>query len=143
MIKLTMQATTDMYKYLVDNIAKDKAKQDYLQGVEVFKDEDKPQTFKGSYIAINALPFVFGNAIADNTMNINVHCPNLTNGEADRVKLGKIVGYICSIIPTEGATDDSEELLLQGAVYTIRSQSRPISDTDNTHFVNLKTKIKF
>lgn len=104
--------------------------------------EDKPKSWKGAYIAVNALPFVFGYALNDrNILNLNVHVPNLANGSYYRAKARKWLEFVEKYIPVESAYEEGDALLLESGYYCIANMSQPRKDIDNTHYVNYQIKL--
>lgn len=139
-----IQATTDLYKYIRGHVTEDVTTMTYLEGLEIFKDEDKPSTYTGSYIAINALPFSFGRKVinSDNILNLNIHVPDNQYAQADRPKIQKLQDYIFSLFGFESTIEDDDSgVLINGAYYAVSSASRPMADVDGTHFVNIKIKL--
>lgn len=129
-----------MYRFLREKIQSDTMMSD----IQVFKDDDKNPHYKGKYIAINCLPFSYGdNKVDGGVMNINLHCPRLISGGADREALNKLFSFISELIPFDDATEDSDTLFLGGVHYVIKTQSRPMEDKDDTYFVNLRLKLTF
>ncbi len=127
---------------------------DYLSGLleadglgdsaKVFTYDEKPKSYKGAYIAINALPFVYGLAVNDKCLlNINVHVPSMSDGTFYEKKMKPLEEWLLSKIPIEGAFEEDPELVLSKASYTIDSISQPRKEIDNTHYINHHIKIRF
>ena len=135
----SLRCTTDMYKYLYD-----KVQEIGLSDILIVKGDDKPSAYKGKYIAINCLPFTFDKALTTiRAMNINLHCPKLKNGTADKPALEQMLEFISGIIPLESAVEDTEELMLNDVYYSIHSQTNPMEDKDGTYFVNVRLSLTF
>lgn len=111
------------------------------QPVRVFKFE-KSANHKGEYIVVNHLPFTYGKAVNDaNILNVNIHVPILSSGNADIPKLTEIFSEISSLIPEETEQEDVSGVMINGSYYAISSSSQPMEDTDNTYFINVKVKV--
>lgn len=145
-MKTGNQCTTDMFKFLTEQKTAKAAETGYswLADVNIYKDDDKPITYKGQYIAINCLPFVYGKAVNDsNVMNVNLHAPKLSDGTADRTQLNKLVTFIESLFPIENGTEDVVSTQIGGAYYDIHSISNPMEDKDETYFINIRLSLTF
>ena len=125
-----LQAVEDMALYLHEN-----------QSVRVFKFE-KTTGYRGEYIAVNHLPFTFGQAVnQNNSLNVNVHVPALSKGVADIPRLTELVSVVEDLIPYENAQEEDLGLNLHGCYYSISSISPPMEDKDGTYFVNIRVKL--
>lgn len=124
-----LQAVEDMALYLHEN-----------QSVRVFKFE-KTTGYRGEYIAVNHLPFTFGQAVNENNaLNVNLHVPSLSKGVANIPRLTNLLGIVTDLIPYESAQEEDLGLNLHGCYYSISSISQPMEDKDGTHFINIKVK---
>lgn len=111
------------------------------QDVKVFKFE-KAIKHKGEYIAINHLPFTFGQlANQNNVLNVNIHVPALTSGGANIPRMTRILSVITGLIPYESEQEEKAGLNLQGSYFSILSVSQPMEDKDGTFFVNIRIKL--
>lgn len=111
------------------------------QDVRVFKFNRIP-TYSGEYIAVNHLPFTYGQVVSsDNVLNVNIHVPSRSSGNADTVRLGEIESSIKKLIPEDSGCEDETGLYLDGCYFSIASTSQPIEDTDGTYFLNLTVKV--
>lgn len=111
------------------------------QKVKVFKFE-KMVNFSNEYIVVNHLPFVYNRAVNDsNVLNVNIHVPALSSGNADVIRLTEIFNDISEIIPFESEQEDSVGVRIKGSYYSITSVSQPMEDIDKTYFLNIKVKI--
>jgi hypothetical protein len=127
-----LQAITALAKYIKQNLT--------LEDVAVFKSQ-KIAAYSGNYIVVNSLPFT--TAFARNTVNVNVHAPQLSTGEVDTETLQKILAEVERIIPID---DDSEEnleqqLVLDNCYFARYCDSNAMQDTDKTYFINVKVKV--
>lgn len=125
-----MKAVTDLAVFLSKNMSQ-----------KVFKYK-KALNYIGEYIVVNNLPFSFGSSLVG-SLNVNIHVPNLGNGQADTKRMSEILNEINLIIPHEALTDDFEPLEINGAYFSIESDSNLMSDNDNTHFINLRVKVLY
>lgn len=125
-----MKAVTDLAVFLSKNMSQ-----------KVFKYE-KALNYIGEYIVVNNLPFSFGSSLVG-SLNVNIHVPNLGNGQADTKRMSEILNEINLIIPHEALTEDFEPLEINGAYFSIESDSNLMSDNDNTHFINLRVKVLY
>ena len=124
-----LQAVEDLALYLHEN-----------QKVKVFKFE-KSTGYKGNYIAVNHLPFTFGQVVnQSNVLNVNIHVPALASGGANIPKLTEILSTITELIPYERSQEEEAGLNLNGFYYSISSISQPIEDKDKTFFLNVRVK---
>lgn len=90
----------------------------------------------GEYIAVNSLPFTHGtNNIESGVVNINVHVPQLASEGIPTQRLDEICEEIIALFP--------KDTLINGAYYNYFCDSRPISDNDETYFVNLQIKVTY
>ena len=127
-----IQAVTDLAVYLSKNIE-----------IKVFKYE-KQTGFNGEYLVVNSLPFIFGSALNfQGALNLNIHIPNLGSGDSDSKRLCEVSDMIHKLIPSSLDTEDAESLEINGVYYEIESDSNPMSDKDNTHFINMVIKVTF
>ena len=111
------------------------------QRIKVFKFE-KTVGLSGEYIVVNHLPFVFGKTVNDsNALNVNIHVPKLSSGNADILRLTEIYSDICGLLPFDMECEEVVGRLINGVYYCIASISQPIEDTDGTYFLNLKIKV--
>lgn len=111
------------------------------QKVKVFKFE-KIVNFSDEYIVVNHLPFVYNRAVNDsNVLNVNIHVPALSSGNADVIRLTEIFNDISEIIPFESEQEDSVGVRIKDSYYSITSVSQPMEDIDKTYFLNIKVKI--
>lgn len=111
------------------------------QKVKVFKFE-KIVNFSDEYIVVNHLPFVYNRAVNDsNVLNVNIHVPALSSGNADVIRLTEIFNNISEIIPFESEQEDSVGVRIKDSYYSITSVSQPMEDIDKTYFLNIKVKI--
>lgn len=111
------------------------------QRIKVFKFE-KFVNFSGEYIVVNHLPFTYGKTVnASNVLNVNIHTPVLSSGNADLVRLNEILSSICNLIPFEAEQEEVTGLPIDGSYYSITSVSQPIEDRDNTYFLNVRVKV--
>lgn len=111
------------------------------QKVKVFKFE-KIVKFSDEYIVVNHLPFVYNRAVNDsNVLNVNIHVPALSSGNADVIRLTEIFNDISEIIPFESEQEDSVGVRIKDSYYSITSVSQPMEDIDKTYFLNIKVKI--
>lgn len=101
-------------------------------GIPVFKYESKPATYVGEYIAVNHLPFIRRDSLQINSINVNIHIPNLKTGSPDYARLEVLLSIIRPLF---------ENILINGAWFEIEQESQPIEDTDQTHFKNLRITI--
>lgn len=125
-----LQAVQDLALFLQKN-----------QSVKVFKFE-KTTTFSGEYIVVNHLPFVFSKAVNDaNALNVNIHVPTQSSGNANILRLTEIHSDICDLLPFDMECEDVVGTPINGSYYSISSISQPIEDVDNTYFLNLRIKI--
>lgn len=127
----SMHAVTTLAVYLSKGVSE-----------KVFKYE-KTANYNGEYIVVNALPFVFGKVHEDNNkLNLNLHVPDKSDGQTDTKRLSDMLSEITSLIPYSSDEEDVEELYVQGMFFSISSDSNAIKDSDNTHFINLKIKVR-
>lgn len=132
------QCVTDMLKYIANGLKGTSA-----SNAKVFKYR-KPKDYKGEYIAINSLPFVYDSSYEDaNLLNVNIHVPDLSLDTPNTARISEIYNIIGTLIPYASQEEDAEELFIDGAYYSIKSDSNVIQDTDSTHFINLKIRVKF
>lgn len=111
------------------------------QDVKVFKFE-KIVNFSGEYIVVNHLPFIYNKGVNDsNVLNVNIHVPALTSGNADVIRLTEIYSKICKLIPFDYSEEEEMGLLINGSYYSIASASQPMEDVDGTYFLNVKIKL--
>lgn len=111
------------------------------QKVKVFKFK-KTVGFSGEYIVVNHLPFVYNKAVNDsNTLNVNIHVPALSSGDADVIRMTEVYSDICELIPFDMEQEEEVGILIKGSYYSIMSTSQPMEDTDNTYFINVKVKV--
>lgn len=111
------------------------------QGVKVFKFR-KPTNFNGEYIVVNHLPFTYGEVVNDdNILNVNIHAPKLSSGNADIERLTEIYNEIYLLIPCDIGIEEQIGVEINGCYYSIISCSQPIEDEDNTFFLNIKVKV--
>lgn len=121
-------AVTALYKYLNSHI------EDIgIQKGRIYKYEIPEKLSVGDYIAINHLPFVYGDAVNEGVINVNIHCPKMATNLPDIGKLNKISKKIVDLF------DDI--IYLNGCYFEFYSISRPTRDNDNTYYINLKFKI--
>lgn len=99
--------------------------------IPVYKYDTKPDTQKGEYIAVNALPFS-PKVFPLDTMNINIHVPISENN---------IYGRLSELVKMIRPLFDGTYLSDPGIGFYLESESQPDEDKDNTYFVNLKIKI--
>ena len=102
---------------------------------------EKSTGYKGNYIAVNHLPFTFGQVVnQSNVLNVNIHVPALASGGANIPKLTEILSTITELIPYERSQEEEAGLNLNGFYYSISSISQPIEDKDKTFFLNVRVK---
>lgn len=127
-----LQVVQDLALFLLDK-----------QEVQVFKFE-KPVNFSGEYIVVNHLPFIYGNVVNDsNVLNVNIHVPKLSSGNADVARLTELCNEIYSLIPFNVEQEEEIGVEINSSYYVITSTSNPMEDTDDTYFINLKVKVIF
>ena len=111
------------------------------QKVKVFKFK-KTTDYSQEYIVVNHMPFIYGKTMNDsNILNVNIHVPKQSSGNANIPRLTEIYSDISSIIPYETEQDDDAGILINGSYYSILSVSQPMEDVDNTYFLNIKIKL--
>lgn len=143
------QCTTDLYNLLKEKLqeaASSEASEEWawLDSVRVFKDDDRPASYKGFYIAVNCLPFVYGKVLnSQNVANVNLHAPKLSDGTADRIALNQMLAFISGFIPMESELEEEHGLYLNGVYYVIHSVSRPMDDVDETYLTNVRLSLTF
>lgn len=108
----------------------------------VFKYERKEKT-KGEYIAVNHLPFVYGSAIGEGIVNVNVHVPKLPSNEIDTKRLYELWNPIKTHFLASEELGHDYGQYLKGAYFSFYSQSRPTLDDDDTYYVNLQLKVNY
>lgn len=127
-----IQAVTDLAVYLSKNTE-----------IKVFKYE-KQTGFNGEYLVVNSLSFSFGSAFnSQGTLNLNIHVPDLGIGLPNTKRISEIEDVIMGLIPVSLDIEDAQPLEIDGAFYQIESDSNIMSDSDNTHFVNIVIKVMF
>ena len=129
----------EVQKYLQDkiNLSPDTS-------VKVYQYDEKSADDKGVYIAVNALPFVYGYALNDkNIVNVNLHIPDRSNNRYYR-SIGNVWRrWMLTVFPIEVGSEDDDMLVLDKAAYSVSVVSAPVSDADNTHYINFKLKVRF
>lgn len=111
------------------------------QKIKVFKFE-KMVNFSGEYIVVNHLPFIYNRTVNEsNVLNVNIHVPALSSGNADIIRLNEIYLDICELIPYESEQEDMAGKYIKGAYHSITSVSQPMEDIDGTYFLNIKVKL--
>lgn len=111
------------------------------QKVKVFKFE-KLVNFSGEYIVVNHMPFIYGRAVNDsNILNVNIHVPKLSSGNADILRLTEIYSDICFLLPFDMEQEEIVGLLIGDSYYSITTVSQPMEDVDGTYFLNVKVKL--
>lgn len=110
----------------------------------IYKDDDR-RNVDGEYIALNHLAWVFGKPLNDvNTINLNIHVPELNSGGANRIRMNEILDDIMSLIPTESDDEEDSGLVCNGFEFTISSISNPMEDmSDKSYFYNIRIKTRF
>ena len=124
------KAVTALFKYLNENVER--------IGIEekrIFKYEIPEKLAIGDYIAINHLPFVYGDAINEGVVNLNIHCPKTSSKLANIKKLSDYSEKILSLF--------GEGTYLGGCYFDFFSISRPTRDSDNTYYVNMKFNVTY
>lgn len=112
--------------------------------VNVYEYEDKPKTYKGVYIAVNSLPFVFGYALNDKCiLNVNLHIPSMSDGSYYRKNGDLWTEWLLSRLPVSTGTENEKVLQLKHASYIVTDISQPRKDIDNTHYINFHLKVLF
>lgn len=109
----------------------------------VFKYDDKPKNYKGEYIAVNHLPFVYSDVLGDGIVNVNVHVPSLANNKADTGRLFELWRVIASDFEKNEDEGRSYGQYLQGAYFSFYSHSRPTLDEDGTYYVNVQLQVTY
>ena len=123
-------AVSAMYKYLNSNI-----ENLGIQKGRIFKYEIPEKLSAGDYIAINHLPFVYGEAINEGVVNVNIHCPKTSTNLPDSKKLLGITKKVLGLFNGEN--------YLGGCYFEFYSDSRPTRDNDDTYYVNIKFKVTY
>lgn len=115
-----------------------------IKDTRVFKYE-KPTNYRGAYIALNHLAFQYGAGVnTSGVVNVNIHVPDLTDGQPDTRSLQVLADRIRAIIPErDESTEDGAGLRIGSAFYALDGDSSPMSDTDGTHFANLRVRVTF
>ena len=115
-----------------------------IKDTRVFKYE-KPANFRGAYIALNQLAFQYGAAVnSSGIVNVNIHVPDLTDGQPDTRSLQALTDRVRALLPTRNDdTEDETGIALGGAFYSLDADSNPMADTDGTHFVNIRVRVLF
>lgn len=127
-----IQAVTDLAVYLSKNTE-----------IKVFKYKKKTG-FNGEYLVVNSLPFSFGSAFnSQGTLNLNIHIPDLGSGSPNTKRLDEVSDMIMGLIPVSLDIEDAQPLVINGVFYQIESDSNVMSDSDNTHFINMVIKVMF
>lgn len=106
----------------------------------------KTANYEGEpYICINYLAIQYGKWVNSCIVNVNVHQPNMSNGQPDTISLSNLSDKISRLIPkTNNQTeDDAQELILGGIRYEFDSDSNCMEDADNTYFINFRIKATF
>lgn len=105
---------------------------------------NKDDDYSGDYIVINNLPFTYGKLVNDNAINVNVHALNNPSGSLNKQNLSRMYQDVVSLIPyTNDSIESDNALILDNISYEIQSDSNVMDDKDNTHFINLRIKVKF
>jgi len=129
----------EIQRYLQKEIANSPDK-----SVKVYQYDEKAADDKGVYISVNALPFVYGYALNDkNIVNVNLHIPDRSNNRYYRSVANKWRDWMQTVLPVEGGCEEDEMLLLKKAAYSITNIGAPLSDIDNTHYINFKLTVRF
>lgn len=90
----------------------------------------------GEYIAVNSLPFIHGSHnIETGIVNVNVHVPQLASGGIPTLRLDAICDKVIALFP--------KDTIINGAYFNYFCDSRPISDNDETYYVNLQIKVTY
>ena len=127
-----IQAVTDLAVYLSKNTE-----------IKVLKYE-KQTGFNGEYLVVNSLPFSFGSAFnSQGTLNLNIHVPDLGSGLPNTKRFAEVSDMIMGLIPVSLDIEDAQPLVINGVFYQIESDSNVMSDSDNTHFINMVIKVMF
>jgi hypothetical protein len=125
-----LQAVQDLALYLNKKMS-----------IKVFKFE-KTVGFSGEYIVVNHLPFIYNKGVNDsNVLNVNLHVPALTSGNANVIRLTEIYSKLCELIPFDYSEEEEMGKLINGSYYSIISTSQPMEDVDSTYFLNVKIKL--
>ena len=98
---------------------------------KVFKYE-KEKGYNGEYIAVNNLPFVHNNPAQVNTINVNVHVPQLPSEQPNSKRLTEIVNEVIALF------DSEDGAYISGAYFKYFSDGRPTPDKDSTYYVNIQ-----
>lgn len=125
------EAVTEMYKYL-DSIIEDLG----IEKGRIYKYERPEKLNRGSYIAINHLPFVRRDVVNEGTINVNVHVPKTTSNMPDMGKLRSVVKAIVDPF-------NDRDLHLGKFIFEFYADSRPTLDNDDTYYINLKFNVIF
>lgn len=134
------KCVTEICEYLSKNLIADGLEEE----VKVYEYEDKKKTYRGVYIAVNALPFVFGFALNDRCiLNVNLHIPSMSDGSYYRKNGNKWSEWLLSYLPVANGTENETLLCLKSASYIITDISQPRKDIDNTHYINFHLKVLF
>ena len=123
------KAVSAIYRLFNSNIKK----LDIEKG-HIYKYE-RPEKHTGEYIAINHLPFVNIGIIQEGVVNVNVHIPRTENNLPNTKRLGVLCQNIIDLLP--------QETYMNGAYFSLYSDSRPTADNDNTYYINLKFNVKY
>lgn len=124
------KAVTALYKYLNENVER--------IGIEekrIFKYEIPEKLAIGDYIAINHLPFVYGDAINEGVVNLNIHCPKTSSNLPNIKKLSDYSEKILSLF--------GDVTYLGGCYFDFYSISRPTRDSDNTYYIIMKFNVTY
>nr|DAG42056.1 MAG TPA: hypothetical protein [Caudoviricetes sp.] len=124
------KAVTELYKYLNENIESIGIKEG-----RIFKYEIPEKLSVGDYIAINHLPFVYGDVVNEGVVNLNIHCPKTSFNLPNIKKLSDYSEKILSLF--------RHSTYLGGCYFDFYSISRPTRDSDNTYYVNMKFNVTY
>lgn len=124
------KAVTELYKYLNENIESIGIKEG-----RIFKYEIPEKLSVGDYIAINHLPFIYGDVVNEGVVNLNIHCPKTSFNLPNIKKLSDYSEKILSLF--------RHSTYLDGCYFDFYSISRPTRDSDNTYYVNMKFNVTY
>jgi hypothetical protein len=126
----SLEAVTAMTKYLAQNFT----------AMRFFK-HVKSTAYTGEYIVVNALPFTVGSA-QYNVINVNIHVPQTASGEVDSARITALQAQFEQLVPRSTDEEDLPDWLeLSGAYFARECDSNPMSDADDTFFINNKVKV--
>ena len=101
------------------------------------------EKFRGEYIAVNHLPFVYGSEIGEGIVNINVHVPKLKTDEPATTRLYELWRPIKEHFFASEENEQPYGLLIDGAYFSFYSHSLPTLDNDGTYYVNVQVKVTY